>query len=122
MADRLGYEPSYVSAIERSEKGPPRQEFIQRLIRGLELNETEQAELARALRASRRQVSLPARASEGEYALLHRLEPQLGHLHPLQIQLIELALKIPETFFVQFPDADLDVLSRVGKRKEAPKM
>lgn len=96
LADRLGYEPSYVSALERSEKGPPRQDFIQRLIRGLELNEKEQAELARALKASRRQVSLPPRASEREYALLHQLEPQLGKLDPLQIQLIELVLQIPK--------------------------
>lgn len=99
LADRLGYEPSYLSALERSEKGPPREDFVQRLIRGLELNESEQAELARALKASRRQVSLPVRASESEYALLHQLEPQLGFLHPLQIQLIELVLRIPETFF-----------------------
>lgn len=122
LAHHLGYESSYLSALERSEKGPPRQDFIRRLIRGLELDEAEQAELARTLKASRRQVSLPARASEGEYALLHQLEPQLGHLHPLQIQLIELALKIPETFTIQFPDMDLDALSHVGKRKEAPKM
>lgn len=122
LAYELGYEASYLSALERSEKGPPRQDFIRRLIRGLELDASEQAELARALRASRRQVSLPARASEGEYALLHRLEPQLGHLHPLQIQLIELALTIPETFTVQFSNAGVDVLSRGDNRKEAPKM
>ncbi|WP_412478503.1 helix-turn-helix domain-containing protein [Azonexus sp. IMCC34839] len=96
LAELLGFESSYLSSLERSEKGPPRQDFIQRLIRGLELNEAEQVELARALQASRRQVSLPARASEREYALLHQLEPQLGNLAPLQIQLIELALQIPK--------------------------
>lgn len=97
LAHRLGYEQSYLSALERSEKGPPRQDFVRRLIRGLELNENEQAELVRVLKASRRQVSLPARASEDEYALLHHLESQLGRLQPLQIQLIEMVLKIPET-------------------------
>ena len=97
LADRLGYEPSYLSALERSEKGPPRQDFIQRLIRDLNLNENEQAELTRALKASRRQVSLPARASEREYALLHQLEPHLGNLDPIQIQMIELVLQIPKS-------------------------
>lgn len=122
LAHHLGYESSYLSALERSEKGPPRQDFIRRLIRGLDLDESEQAELAKALRASRRQVSLPALASEGEYALLHQLEPQLGHLHPLQIQLIELALKIPEAFAAQFPGAGAGVASLGGDWKEAPKM
>lgn len=96
LAEHLGYEASYLSSLERSEKGPPRQDFIQRLIRGLELNDNEQMELAQALKASRRQLSLPARASEREYALLHQLEPQLGNLAPLQIQLIELVLQIPK--------------------------
>lgn len=95
LARQLGYEPSYVSALERSEKGPPKQDFVNRLIRGLALTEEEQATLAQALKVSRRHISLPSRASEREYALLHELEPQLGHLNPLQIQLIELALQLP---------------------------
>lgn len=100
LAYRLGYEPSYLSALERSMKGPPRQDFIQRLVLGLALDDSEQAELDRTLKASRRQISLPAQASDAEYALLHQLEPQLGKLNPLQIQLITLALQIPDPFSV----------------------
>lgn len=37
LADLLGYEPSYLSALERSEKGPPRQEFVQKLTQRLGL-------------------------------------------------------------------------------------
>lgn len=95
LAHLLGYEPSYLSALERGEKGPPKQDFVNRLIRGLALTEEEQVTLAQALKFSRRHISLPSRASEREYALLHELEPQLGHLNPLQIQLIELALQLP---------------------------
>ena len=98
LAFRLGYEPSYLSALERSEKGPPRPDFIRRLIQGLELNEAEQSELAQALKASRRRFSLPARASEQEYVLLHQLESRLGRLHPVQVQLIQMALQMPEAF------------------------
>ncbi|MDR1995638.1 helix-turn-helix transcriptional regulator [Azonexus sp.] len=94
LALRLGYEPSYISALERSEKGPPRQDFIQRLIRGLELNDTERANLAKALADSKRQISLPPKASEEEYQLIRALELQLGHLHPIQIQFINLALSL----------------------------
>jgi len=96
LAHQLGYEPSYLSALERSEKGPPRQDFIQRLIKGLNLNEMEQQELISALDASRRQISLPVKASTAEYDLIRKLEKQLGQLQPLQIQLIEMALKISE--------------------------
>lgn len=98
MAILLGYEPSYLSSLERSEKGPPRKDFINRLIRGLDLSQNEQDELAEALQASRKQLTLPSRASEREYALFRQLEPQLGCLHPLQIELIELVLQIPNVF------------------------
>lgn len=94
LAIQLGYEPSYISALERSEKGPPRQDFIQRLIRGLNLTDGEQAELSKALSDSKRQISLPPKASEQEYQLIRALEPQLGHLRPTQIQLINLALSL----------------------------
>lgn len=96
LADRLGYEPSYLSALERSQKGPPRQDFIQRLIKGLELSEEEIAELNQALRDSCRQLVLPAQASDDEYALARLLKGQLGKLMPLQISMIEFALRIPE--------------------------
>jgi len=96
LANLLGYEASYISALERSQKGPPRKDFIGRLIRGLKLDASEQAALNQAIEASRRQISLPAQADEQEYALLHQLEPQLGRLLPLQIELIRLVLSIPE--------------------------
>ena len=94
LASRLGYEPSYISSLERSEKGPPRQDFIQRLIHGLSLTEDEQAELTKALADSKRQISLPPKASDEEYQLIRSLEPQLGHLLPIQIQFINLALSL----------------------------
>jgi len=95
LAQLLGYEPSYISALERSEKGPPRKEFVERLVRKLELNEIEQQELEVALKASCRQVSLPVNASDLEYDLIQLLGHQLGNLHPLQIELISIALRMP---------------------------
>lgn len=96
LAERLGYEPSYLSSLERSEKGPPREDFVRRLIRELALNPEECAALDKVLAASRRQLSLPVTASIEEYQLIEMLRPQLGRLNPVQIQLIELALKMPE--------------------------
>lgn len=97
LANRLGYEPSYISALECSKKGPPKRDFVDRLIRGLQLSNDEQIALAQALKQSRRQILIPLDASEREYTLLHHLESQLGQLNPTQIQLIELALQITVT-------------------------
>jgi len=94
LAHLLGYEPSYISALERSKKGPPKRDFVDRLIRGLQLSNDEQIALAQDLKQSRRQILIPLDASEREYALLHHLESQLGQLNSTQIQLIELALQI----------------------------
>lgn len=100
LALRLGYEPSYLSAVERGEKGVPKEDFVNRLVRGLNLDREEQEMLYRALRTSRRTISIPSNASEQEYILFHRLEPLLGQLHPLQLDLIELALQLPSAFTV----------------------
>ncbi len=120
LALLLGYEPSYLSALERSNKGPPKEDFIRRLIEGLNLDETEQTDLKRALKLSRRQVSLPAQASEAEYGLIHELEPKLGQLTPLQIHLIKLALSLPASLSV--PTELLGMMPQQSDRKEAPKM
>lgn len=80
LAHLLCYETSYISALERSQKGPPHKDFIGRLIRGLKLDASEQAALSQAIEASRHQISLPAQVVEQEYALLYQLEPQGGYL------------------------------------------
>lgn len=102
-ADLLGYEQSYISALERGAKGPPKRDFIARLIRVLALNDAEQTELDEALRKSKRQVSLPCTAPVEEYELLRELEPQLGRLHPVQIKMIRQVLALPQVFFMTVP-------------------
>lgn len=117
----LGYEPSYLSALERSTKGPPKQDFIERLIRGLNLDGKEQAELRESLKASRRQVSLPADASQVEYELIRELEPQLGRLTPLQIHLVRVALRLPKS--LDMPEFSIArSLPAEPEGREAPKM
>lgn len=96
LAHQLGYEPSYLSALERGEKGPPRQDFVTRLVRGLSLNDQELAELNDALKSSRRQFSIPRGASDEEFQMIHRLVSRVGSLTSLQIQLIQIALSIPQ--------------------------
>ncbi len=59
LAHLLGYEASYISALERSQKGPPRKEFIGRLIRGLKLDASEQTALNQRLDAASEPPRLP---------------------------------------------------------------
>jgi len=103
-AELLGYEQSYISALERSAKGPPKQDFVTRLIRALKLSAAERVELEEVLRKSKRQVSLPCSASAEEYELLRELEPQLGRLHPVQIKMIRQVLALPQVSFMTAPE------------------
>ena len=95
MAEKLGYEQSYLSAIEVGTKGPPTDEFLERLIQRLELNGEWQRRLRDSLAASQRRIMLPAQASEDVYRLCHELRQQLSQLHPAQIELIRFALRLP---------------------------
>lgn len=92
LARQLGYEGSYVSQLERSQKGPPNTDFLARLVRCLELNDEEQLALDEVVAMSKRQFSIPPQTSEAEYRLVNHLMSQLGSLNPVQIQLIELAM------------------------------
>lgn len=94
-AHLLGYESSYLSALERGSRGLPKQEFFTRLVRTLELDEAEQVALNEVLLQSRRQMPIPETTSRDEQVLLTKLQAKLGCLQPLQIQIITLVLSMP---------------------------
>lgn len=100
LAELVGYEQSYVSALELDIKGPPNQEFISHLVGALELSQIEQDTLNEAVAASERKLRVPPRASNEIYLLLHKLRQQIDHLHPAKIQLINSALNLPIDFDV----------------------
>lgn len=95
MAERLGYEQSYVSAIEVGIKGPPPKKFVSLLIDNLKLDESWQARLWDALELSQRKIVLPNETPEAVYRLCNELRLQLDQLHPTQVELIRIALKLP---------------------------
>lgn len=115
LAELLGYEPSYVSALERCKKGLPKKDFVNRLITKLELDEAELEELNQAVAKSRRQILLPLNASQDEYELLSELESQLGHLNPLQVQLMRLALTLPNSTVSNFASFHSSVEQRSAR-------
>jgi transcriptional regulator with XRE-family HTH domain len=95
-AELLGYEQSYLSALETGSKGVPKKEFIARVEKIYQLNQQEMIELMLAYAQSSRTLVLPRSASIDSYLILNRLKTQIGNLKPLQLQLISTALDIGE--------------------------
>lgn len=93
-AEILGYEQSYLSALETGAKGPPRREFLERLVKIYQLSEIERTELEEALKQSKRTFVLPKDASIDEFRIVNKLESQIGRLQQRQIELIKIALEL----------------------------
>jgi transcriptional regulator with XRE-family HTH domain len=105
FAAKLGYEQSYISAIELG-KGPPGGEFIDRINERLQLSDTWEARLRAALDESQRKIILPVGASEEMYKLFNELRRQVDTLRPVQLELMQIALRLPDTLTtVQLPPA-----------------
>ena len=101
LAEMVGYEQSYVSALELGLKGPPTNEFVNQLIRVLKLSQEDQQILVEAVIASQRKINIPTEASAEIYWLFHKLRQQIDKLHPVQINLIETVLRLPLNFSTQ---------------------
>ena len=98
LAELLGYEQSYISALEIGTKGPPTSEFIERLIRALSLSDIQQAELHEVVEASQRKFIIPVDLSEDIHWMLLNLHRHLDSLHPAQVRLIQEIIGIKDEF------------------------
>ncbi|MEJ7806645.1 MAG: hypothetical protein WKG03_12100, partial [Telluria sp.] len=76
-------------------KGPPGEEFLGRLVKHLNLDSAWQNRLRAALDESQRRIVLPYGASEDVYKLFNDLRRQIETLHPVQLELMKLALSLP---------------------------
>lgn len=125
LAERMGYEQTYVSALEVGAKGPPTREFVERLIYVLNLSDELAARVMEAWEASHRHIEIPADASRAMYETLNQLRRNIGHLHPAQLELIRLAVQIPDELKVR-PQPELRRIKRrstsAAAAKEEPNM
>ncbi len=92
----LGYEQSFLSALETDAKGPANEEFVKKVIKVFKLNEIETQDLRNSVQLSRRTMQIPRSATRDEYMISHRLNAMLGKLHKEQLQLIDVVLKMTE--------------------------
>jgi len=104
LAELLGYEQSYISALEVGIKGPPTAEFVTKLVHALALSPEVQAELREAVSASDRKLALPADSPQTLYWMIKRLRDQLDNLHPLQVKLIQDALAMRGSLVDPLPE------------------
>lgn len=118
FADQLGYEQSYISAIELGTKGPPSEEFLERLIERLELDVQWQNRLRSALDESHRKMVLPNEAGEDVFRMFNELRRQLDTLHPAQVELMQMALRLPQSMSTQPKKAALPPRRRIVRSKE----
>lgn len=58
LAELLGYEQSYISALEIGTKGPPTPEFFAKLAQSFDMRDAEQHELEQIAEASQRKLAL----------------------------------------------------------------
>jgi transcriptional regulator with XRE-family HTH domain len=94
MAEIIGCEQSYLSALETDSKVPPQQEKLLQLVKKLDLSLEDEALLLMAAEKSRRSIRLPLKAQSQVFELCHLLEDQLPTISAIQLELISLALRI----------------------------
>lgn len=90
----LGYEQSFLCAIESSCKDIPKKHFIDQLIKKYNLSHEEQRLLNQAIVRSNRKLVIPPKSPESVYDLIYRMNEQIEHLSDRQIKLIDIALEI----------------------------
>lgn len=88
LANLIGYEQGYISGLEIGRKGPPNEEFITKLITGLNLDAEEQMALHQAVQESQRKYILPGDASADVFRMVYELWSEMESLHPAQIRMI----------------------------------
>jgi len=115
LSKLVGYEQSYISALEIGLQGPPNEEFVMHLVGALKLSQVEQETLNQAVAASQRKIIVPQDASIGIYRLFHKFRQQIDHLHPMQIELIETALNLPLNFHMKYHSAPPRIRRRYSK-------
>ncbi|MES2407954.1 MAG: helix-turn-helix transcriptional regulator [Pseudomonadota bacterium] len=116
LAELVGYDQSYLSALEIGQKGPPTLEFVERLGTVLSLTETEKQELTDAVDASDRKLTIANDSAEELFLLLKDLRDRLLSLSPIQVRMMRDLLRVHD------PQPVLSALSEKKRIKQEARM
>ncbi|WP_287879509.1 helix-turn-helix transcriptional regulator [Aquitalea sp.] len=114
LAELVGYEQSYVSALEVGIKGPPPPAFVNKLISALHLASHDQERLHAAVTASQRKLVIDVDAPQEVYHLVADLHQHLATLHPAQVRMIREVLSMREVLAEPVPEP----VRRLKRRKK----
>lgn len=95
VADQLGFEQAYISAIELGKKSPSAG-FVKKMVGGLCLSDRDQQMLDVAVKKSKRKYVLPNEIPTETYYLCSELWEKIDKLHPAQIRAIRDLIRIDE--------------------------
>lgn len=118
LAELIGYDQTYISALEIGSKGPPTAEFVDRLVAGLQLSSSDEMALRNAVADSERKLTLDSDAPEELYRMVAALRRRLPELHPAQARLIREIINLPDVVSRDAPEP----VRRLRRRRkmEAP--
>jgi transcriptional regulator with XRE-family HTH domain len=94
LADRVGCERSYVSALENDVKQAPGTAFVNHVCGALQLNDAEAEALRQACAKSRRKYSVPPHLPKEAYEVTFELFARLERLNALQFQGLMTVLRL----------------------------
>ncbi len=114
LAESLGYEQSYISALEIGLKGPPTSEFVEKLVETLNMSPSEQEQLHAVVCASRRKFAIDLDAPLDVYWLLNDLREKMQRLSPYQVRMIRDILSMQENLL----EKRQDPIRRLKRRRK----
>ncbi|WP_040393460.1 helix-turn-helix domain-containing protein [Cellvibrio sp. BR] len=85
VADIMGINPCYVSALEKGRRRAPSKQVITRIIEHLRLTQEEQTAVWYSVEIFEPQLRLPSTMSKAEFEFVHKLSHSLGNLSHSQL-------------------------------------
>lgn len=88
LAALIGYEQSYISALEVGLKGPPNMDFLDRVANAMSLSDEDRRQLWVTAQASQRKLVINLDAPSDIYWMLNDLRSEVDRLTPAQVRMI----------------------------------
>ena len=95
MANLIGLEPSYLSALECGHKPPPSKKRLDYLLANLNLDDAEEKAIIQAAKVSSNKIIIPKKAKMQTLEVCQLFQEVLPRISDLQLEIIKFALQLP---------------------------
>ena len=114
----MGYEQTYLSALELDKKGPPTREFIDKLVLNFQLSHEDLLSFLDAADASKRKFVIEHPISKDAYLLIRDFRNRLPELVDAEIDLVRKVLFFKDAMMAQRPKLNYETDSPSGKENK----